>query len=302
MCSSKCPVQSYKPYLERVKFLVRLPDDKKLHNLVLIGTHSSLSYLINDEESQTQDLNIAQQLKYGIRVLDLGVRPKSNLFKISSESTPTDIDFSDALSNIDNFLDTNPGEFIIMFIRQVYPMDIDVTKSNCEILNHYISNSAGGKRLVKNWRLNDTIGHHRGKILLATWGEAFGECTFYLKRKCLIQNDDLTYRSKNRVYNLQDKWSRISKLLRNSYIKYSQCLINDISFSDGLNSRRAIAKDGGYFLNNSCAIPLNHAMSTNFLYSYLALNIIMADFVTQELIDEMNDSNFLTSDWRSGWH
>ncbi|XP_057334461.1 uncharacterized protein LOC130673463 [Microplitis mediator] len=301
-CSMQCRKFTYKPYLERVSYLVKLPDYKKLNDLALIGTHLSFSYSASKTYAITQDLNIVQQLKYGIRVLDIGIRPQFNIFEVQAEYAKTNVKFSDVLTTIDKFLDYNPGEFIIMFLRQNYPSDFGVTLSNCEILNYYIKSSDGaGKRLVKNWKLTDTIGKHRGKILLASLDYSFKNCTFDVNRQCYIQNDDVIYRKSYTTINTKDKLKHITETLKASYSKSYKCYINDISFFDIHFDRRIVARDGGYDYQQSCPMPLNYVMTQRFANPHRALIIVMADYPSQELMDKINDSNFRNSSWRSGW-
>ncbi|XP_008546330.1 uncharacterized protein LOC103570394 [Microplitis demolitor] len=303
-CHTQCPKYSYEPYLERIKYLVRLPDHKKLNQLALVGTHSSLSYSINDEQSlvKTQNLNIQQQLKYGVRVLDIGIHPQSNLFEIYTENVDTSFKLSELLLQVDNFLDDNPGEFIIMFIRQVFISTLEVNKSNCDILNYYIETSVGGKRMVKNWGLNDTIGQHRGKILLASLDYSFDDCTLILNRDCQIQNDNAIHKKMKNSFTVEKKWTEIFQNIQRSYNKSYKCYINDLSYWDGVNTRKDIATDGGYYHNNGCPVPLNFIMADNFQKPHRALIIVIADFPPQKLIDGINDSNFHDSSWRSGWN
>ncbi|XP_057327159.1 uncharacterized protein LOC130668744 [Microplitis mediator] len=311
-CGGGCKVRTYKPYLERIKYLVRLPNDKKLGTLALIGTHSSLSYNVDSGRSKTQDLTISQQLKYGIRVLDIGIRPQSNLFKIYTEYGTTDTEFSDTLSKIDDFLDDNPGEFIIALLHQVYPSAYDVTESNCAILDDYIHTFSAGKRLVKNWQLDDTIGQHRGKVLIASMGNSFSGCSFDLNCQCLIQNDDILHIIKTKaqtkskktkvLFDLQDKWAAIHHLIRDSLKKPRKCYLNDISYWDGVHNRRAISREGNYAYKENCSMALNHIVTEYFENPRQTFIIVMADYPTQELMDKINDSNFPNSSWRSGWH
>ncbi|XP_008561140.1 1-phosphatidylinositol phosphodiesterase-like [Microplitis demolitor] len=297
MCQSQCKTYVYKPYVQRIKYLARLPDYTKLDELALIGTHSSLSYSAAEIEFQTQDLNLAQQLKYGIRVLDIGVHPQINLFKICSNNAEYKIRFDQVLFEIDEFLDDNPSEFIIILIRQVYPPAFDVSKSNCDIISFYADFIIGGRRIVTKWRLEDTIGQYRGKILLAGFDGSFRGCTFDIRNNCKIQNDYNTI-TKNNIYNTDDKWMVIIPMINHSHSNSYRCYINDISFYNGINSRRVIAKDGGYYCNNVCASPLNHLMATYFYKTYNVLSIVLADFVTQELIDKINNQNFFNQSWR----
>ncbi|XP_057335145.1 uncharacterized protein LOC130673949 [Microplitis mediator] len=304
MCPAKpyCKKFWYKTYLERVKYLVRLPNHKKINDLALIGTHSSLSYDVNDERSKTQDMNIQQQLKYGVRVFDIGIRSESNLFEIYSNDVPTNIKFWDALFDFNHFLDNNPGEFIILFIRQVYLLQYEITQQNCDILNFYKENFVGGKRLVKNWQLSDTIGQHRGKILLASLDYSFYDCTLILRGECLLQDDHVIYERTKVRRNLTAKWNSVYKTIQASYFESYKCYINDISYWDGINSRRVIARDGNYEDDNrGCPMPLNYMMAQHFENPHSGLIIVMADYPPQELIDKVNDSNFPNSSWRSGW-
>ncbi|XP_057342258.1 1-phosphatidylinositol phosphodiesterase-like [Microplitis mediator] len=303
MCNSslKCKEFIYRPYIERIKYLVRLPDHKKLCELALIGTHLSLSYNADIIEFRTQNLNLAQQLKYGVRVFDISVRFRSNLIESYSYYAKTNIGFHDFLLGAEEFLDDNPGEFIILLIRQVFPPEFDGIRSDCDIINFYIRHVVGGRRTVTKWRLEDTIGQHRGKILLSSFDDSFSGCAFDIRNNCKLQSD-ITLKTKRNNYNVQDKWHDIFTLIKDSRFDNYKCFLNEIHFNDGSFNHFSIAKEGGNFNSSLCVShPINQMMENYFENPHRALIIVVADFVTQELIDKINDSNFPDPSWRIGW-
>ncbi|CAD6225933.1 GSCOCG00005800001-RA-CDS [Cotesia congregata] len=146
--------------MERIKYLSRLPHSRKLKDLALIGTHQSLAYTANLDRLQTQDFDIFRQLKHGIRVLHVEVHQTSNSFNIILFGNKIYVTFSDLLKTIDHFLTHNPWEFVILLLEIKFELKSDEPKRNCDIIDHYINTAEGGRRLVKNWGPNDTIGEH----------------------------------------------------------------------------------------------------------------------------------------------
>lgn len=297
-CFSSCTshYRTHKPYMERIKYLSRLPNSRKLNDLALIGTHKSLSYSVYMDRLHTQDFDIVRQLKYGIRILHVEVHQKSNWFDITLFGFEIQIKFSDLLKIIDNFLSDNPWEFVIIFLEIKLELKSDVPKMNCHIIDHYIKTAKGGKRLVKNWRLNDTIGEHRGKILLASDHKSYARCIFDINLHCQIGKVDLISLGNIFSYVLPSVHRALFRFHRSF-----ECFIDDISYDDGIHSRRVIARDGGIDHGSKCLSPINQLMIDTFKKQHKSLSITIADFVTQELMDKINDSNFDNSSWRSGW-
>lgn len=297
-CFSRCPsfYGTHRPYMERIKYLSRLPNSRKLKDLALIGTHHSLSYNCKVDRLQTQDFDIFRQLKYGIRVLHIEIHQTSNLFVISLFGFQIYVTFSDLLRTIDHFLTLNPWEFVIMLLEIKFELESDEPKKNCDIIDHYINTTEGGRRLVKNWRLNDTIGEHRGKILLASDHRSLARCVFNTALHC--------EKGKIKLFSLNGKWSYVlPDVIRALFMRHqsSECFIDDISFDDGIHSRREIARDGGFFRDSKCLPPINQLVIDIFKEPPKSLYIVISDFVTQELMDKINDVNFDNSSWRSGW-
>lgn len=290
-CAKTCHKFTYRPYIERTKYLVRLPNSLQLAKLSLIGSKSSLSSILPDEQ-RSQDLTLKQQLKYGVRVFDVEVSTDDSLAKfiITSSSLEINLDFDDLLEEFDGFLDDNPGELVILFLRS---FDAD---NNCEVMSRYYNFRKAGRRLVDNWKLKDTLGTHRGGILLATLDPSFGKCAVDLN-KCEVQSDSTV----DNEGNLKIKWRNIHRFMVKSQRVDKQCFINDISFRDKENSRRTVARDAGYYSDGNCRRPINDILAYEFKRPRKGLAILFADFLTQELIDKINDANFPNSNWRIGW-
>ncbi|CAG5076063.1 Protein of unknown function [Cotesia congregata] len=71
---------------------------------------------------------------------------------------------------------------------------------------------------------------------------------------------------------------------------------------DKENSRRAVALEAGYRFDGICRRPLNDILAYEFKRPKKGFAILFADFLTQELIDKVNDANFPNPNWRIGWN
>ncbi|XP_074115066.1 1-phosphatidylinositol phosphodiesterase-like [Cotesia typhae] len=287
---NKCPKYTYKQHSE-ASFLSLLPGSTKLRDLALLGSHSSASYRPEfGPRRQTQDLTIYQQLHRKVRVLDIGVRARSDLFEIISFGKVISFGFHEFLIEAIDFLEDYPQEMIILLMHEDLPPTLDNSKSICEILEFYLRFFVRKKGVVvKNWNLDDTIGQFRGKILLASTDSSFvdGNCAFDA-RQC---NPNLDFLDKSDKFN--GKRRKIFKWMAfNSLLKSGDCFINNVSFDDGQNGRRAIARDGGHYYGDTCAQPINYLVAKNFKKFSGIMTITMADFVTNELSDKIKDSNF----------
>lgn len=281
-CPSDCPNYEYKSNLDHSEFLKRLPDERRINEIALSGSH--LSAVDNN-----QDLTIADQLKFGVRVLDISVRAIFNTFALHYHDSFLNYMFSEILCDIDKFLKNNPQEFVILLLKQGYTPASDVTKSNCEILSDYDYK----KRFIKNWSLNDTIGMHRGRLLLATIkDQSLSECIVTLNTQCKLSSD-FNLRNVYRTGLMAHKYFEINQLQKFSLENnHYRCFINILGV-DYRNSfaPRQLALEGFDAVKMKCHKPINYFMANRFLKPRSGLIIVLADFPTQELIDRVNYSN-----------
>ncbi|CAG5099458.1 Protein of unknown function [Cotesia congregata] len=158
--------------------------------------------------------------------------------------------------------------------------------SDCEIIDQYES-GINGWRLRKNWTLliRDSIGMHRGRILLARGNYRFAECTVNLNKQCLIQSFK---NSRWSFKNIDYKWQEIQKFKRDKPRVF--ILIMNVLSTIWESYSEETVKIGITHING-CSLPLNYRMACYFVNSYCGLTIVIADFPPQELINRISDSN-----------
>lgn len=276
-----------------------LSNFRELNSLSFIVTHSSFSYLIKNPLLQTQDFDVDLQMKYGVRGLDIGVCSSSDSFEIYVDETALNITFDNVVNKINKFLDENPWELMILLIRQAHD-SVRHSKNNCGILNRHLTKQNGG-RLVTKWQLNDTVGLHRGKILVASLDPAFHECAFPIRKNCLVNDDQDLDQEDVDILGAIAKWRSLFNFSRIMAQGTSECYVNDVSFApQGNLDRRTLARDAGYRNHDStCAQPINQDAIDLFRKPNSFL-IMIHDFVVRKLIDKVIDGNYGDSSWRSG--
>lgn len=95
-------------------WMTHLDDDIYVSQLSIPGTHDSATKDCSLSQGRCQDLTIAEQLAMGIRVFDL--RPTSDLTIYHGEIS-CGITLSEVWEAFNNFLDDNPGEFIVTIVK-----------------------------------------------------------------------------------------------------------------------------------------------------------------------------------------
>ncbi|XP_057322508.1 1-phosphatidylinositol phosphodiesterase-like [Microplitis mediator] len=180
----------------------------------MIGTHNSVTYKTFILAAQTQQLNITEQLKAGVRVFDLRVRSIENVFAMHHNLVYLGMMFGDIVNQVIEYLREYPFKFVIMFMQKEYVSEAS-TMTECEILeNKYIKPL--GYLFVQFWSVYDIIEKHRGNILLACGYNGFGKYVATLA--CEQQNQWKISPSFTR----SDKWSAIISFqdkMFNTYFK-----------------------------------------------------------------------------------
>lgn len=299
-----CSNYSYKIYDDRCNLLTKLPDNKKLKELSLTGTHNSALYLLDDNKYKTQEFGIMEQLVFGVRVLDITVYLVSNIFKIYTNDINIDCTFGQLLTNLTIFLDDNPGEMIFLILH--YKSNDSSIGNVCYTLNNYCINKIGGSRLIRSWSLEDTIDMHRGHILLASNEEVFEKCAFSLGTNCrLSKNFDIhgDLKTKKIYSQLDYEWFKYLNMVNSSRLDNYSCNIYDMSIKNDYLVPKFAAKYGGYYVIDDddmelCVAPKNYKFYEYYFNkdnnndSVEELNIYIFDYIVQEVIDLVNQINF----------
>lgn len=286
--SAECEPEEYNyhPYISKV--ISNIKSHKRINSLSLVGSHHSAGYNTENPSEKTQELSIDQQLKAGIRVLHFNVKPDSQDLKIFSNNQDLNLKLNaDILPIINEFLEKYPKEFVIVYLHQD-EIKITHAEENCKIINN-IKKSNSGSRILTNWATDDSVRMYYGKILLGG-DDSFKTCTYNLQQECATDN----YNENKGIDDVIYKWEAIKSLQELTFSKSRDCYVHRLYVpNNSQGDLSLISKTGGYKTSKGeCARPLNLQMAKYFKHSPSGLTIVMADFVTQKLIDRINRSNF----------
>ncbi|RBL91358.1 phosphatidylinositol-specific phospholipase C [Chitinophaga flava] len=144
-------------------WMSNLPDNTNLTALSIPGTHDSgARFEPIGGTAKCQDLTIAQQLDAGTRFLDIRCRHIDNAFAIHHGSIYQNMNFTDVLNACYAFLANNPGETIVMSVKEEYDPSNN-TRSFEQTFDSYT------QLQPSKWYLAASVpnlGQVRGKIVL----------------------------------------------------------------------------------------------------------------------------------------
>ncbi|MEO7067749.1 MAG: phosphatidylinositol-specific phospholipase C [Rhodanobacter sp.] len=98
-------------------WMTGLPDSRHLNELSVPGTHDTMSFYGGDI-TQTQSMSLADQLKSGIRALDIRCKHIKDEFPIYHGIAFQYAYFSDVLATVIDFLKVHPSETVIMRVAE----------------------------------------------------------------------------------------------------------------------------------------------------------------------------------------
>lgn len=129
---------------------------KPLTSLLIPGSHDSNTHDLHGYQlmkafSVCQNLDVYQQLRHGVRFLDLRYAPGDGTNVINRHGIVKGGDFITNIVNIRRFLDEHPYEFVIVYLEQMRKM----RPENSETLLAAIAEHLGGymvtKRDMETW-------------------------------------------------------------------------------------------------------------------------------------------------------
>ncbi len=197
------------------------------------GTHDSgARYEPIAGTAKCQNLTIAEQLTAGVRFLDIRCRHIDNAFTIHHGQVYQNINFTDVLNATDSFLNTNPGETVIMSVKEEYDPSNN-TRSFEATFDSYVAQNPGKWLLSSNI---PTLDQARGKIVLF---RRFGAAATPKGINASNWPDNTTFstagtlRVQDRyvVSNNDTKWSHILQLLNEA--RYGGPNTLYVNFSSG---------------------------------------------------------------------
>lgn len=185
-----------------------------LSQLSIPGSHDAMAlYEPFPGTTKCQNLSLAEQLKAGVRFLDIRCRHTNNAFGIYHGRIAQSASFDDVLNTCASFLKNNPGECIVMSVKQEHTPDGN-TRSFEQTFDSYVSKNAG------LWHLGSdipTLGAVRGKIVLF---RRFAAKALPKGIDASVWPDNTTFTNRNLIvedhYELSDndtKWRDMTNLL-----------------------------------------------------------------------------------------
>lgn len=145
-------------------WMSNIADDTKLSELSIPGTHDTMSNGPGGDIVQTQGLSLPEQLKVGIRYLDIRARAIDNVLTIHHGPVYLNKNFGDVLNYIKDFLNYHPSEMIIMRVKQEYS-EVSNTEFK-RIFNKYLNNDCYKNLFYSGEKKNPSLKEIRNKIVV----------------------------------------------------------------------------------------------------------------------------------------
>lgn len=134
-----------------------------LSQLSIPGSHDTMAFFEPlSGTTKCQNLPLSSQLNAGVRFVDIRCRHVNNAFVIYHGRIDQKANFDDVLNACTSFLTNNPGECVIMSVKEEYTPDGN-SRSFEQTFDSYVSKNPG------IWYLSagiPTLGSVRGKIVL----------------------------------------------------------------------------------------------------------------------------------------
>lgn len=140
-----------------------LDDATIINEMSIPGTHNSgAMHSLFDVSGKCQDMTISNQLKIGVRFLDIRLQLVNNEFMVVHDFVGQKLKFIDVLEDIDTFIKNNNKEFIIMSLKE----DADAKKSNVSFSDELYNLLLKYEHIVFDNELPKTLGDARGKVYI----------------------------------------------------------------------------------------------------------------------------------------
>jgi 1-phosphatidylinositol phosphodiesterase len=182
-----------------------LKDDVLLSELSIPGTHDTMSFF-GGHAVETQTLRLPGQLEAGIRVLDIRCRHMNDEFRIYHGHVSQRRLFHEVLDMVIEFLRQNPGETVLMRVKEEYnPSGITRTFQQTFHLRYW---ERYKDHMWQGTSVNPTLGEMRGKIVILQDfdREASINPRYGIPYNSFNIQDDFKLRTN---WDLYDKWLKV---------------------------------------------------------------------------------------------
>ena len=255
------------PLIHNIDWMKDIPDETKLSEMTIPGTHDSMS-LFGICCARTQTWTLIEQMKAGLRYFDIRLRRINNSLRAYHGFVDQKENFDSILVYAFDFLEKNPTETIMFELISEYDAK-DCTKSFAELFEEY---TKGYKDKIKVYENKDvTMGEMRGKLFVIKVFEG----------------------STSRIPNffIQNKWS----------VNF-RCYMNNKKRKIKENFHRAISIKNNQIFLNYLSASSDYAMMTPYTAAkqcnkvamkyHGRLGIVLADYPGEDLIKHLIEQNF----------
>ena len=146
---------------DRSDWMAALDDEARLNALTLPGTHDSGAlHSIADVAGKCQSLSVREQLKIGVRFLDIRLQLVDNELRVVHSFVDQLTTFEDVLADLIHFIRENESEFLIVSIKEdASPKGSDIPFAEAVEAMLLAYEEVSGARA-----LPETVGAARGAI------------------------------------------------------------------------------------------------------------------------------------------
>lgn len=201
-------------------------DATLIKDMNIPGTHDTMALRsIGDLAGKCQSLSLEEQLKIGVRFLDIRLQLDKNDLKAVHGIVDQKVKFASIVNTVDAFLANHPSEFIIMSIKE----DEKASKSTITF------DEAVNKYKMDNWVGNattlaaTTLGTMRGKVLVLSryknasigidadsgWAD---NATFTLPNGIYVQDEYKQKNNENKIEAIKNCFGHVSTSLRINFL------------------------------------------------------------------------------------
>ena len=256
------------PKEHNMNWMKDIPDETKLSEMTIPGTHDSLA-LFGICCARTQTWTLVEQMKAGIRYFDVRLRRINDTLRAYHAFVDQKEMFDSILVYAFNFLEQNPTETIIFELCSEYD-PLNCTKSFKDLYEEYTQPYQDKIKVYENQDI--TMGEIRGKLFVIKVFEGSTSC---------ITN-----------FFIQNSWS----------INFS-CYLNRKKRKIKENLHRAISINNQRVYLNYLSASSSYAMMTPYTAAKTCnelamryhgrLGIIVADYPGEDLIKHLIAQNFV---------
>ena len=256
------------------KWMANLDDNTSLREVNMPGSHDTMATIsIANLAGQCQSLSLKDQLNLGVRFLDIRLKQEKDNLKAVHGIVDQKVDFDEINKVVNDFLNSNPSEFIIMSVKEEANASKPIGTFE-ECLKNKISD-----KYILNRTVPSKVGDVRGKVVLlsryknSTIGiEANNE--WRDSTSFTMASSDIYIQDKYKITNAKEKINEIATCFNETGHALK------INF---LSAYRTNYIPPSYA--PSAALEINPWINEN-IKNYNDRNIVLYDFVTESNMQE----------------